>query len=720
MKNLWAKIKAFHFPETLTPLAILGLCAAAYGLMIPWIGFYWDDWPFTWIYDTFGPAGLTTYFETKRPVLAWIYQLTMPLVGNLPWKWHIFGLAWRWISAAALWLLLRKVWPQRRELAVWAALLFAVYPGFDQTYIPIAYAHYFLTESFFFVSLLLTVLAVRARLREDRRRFMLLTGLALAASLVNLMTTEYFFLLDLVRPLLIWVVLAQDETQGKRKWRRALLLGLPYLALFLVPVVWRVFFFAYQTYSYSPVLLEQLRGNFFGTLRHLAGTVLHDLWLVSGGAWAKAFSLPDAAELGRANWLRYWLIVAGVAVGIGVYLFKLKDGIKEPDQGLTANAAGKTGGYLSKALVGFLPMKALGNVSPLQMLGIGLFAMLIAGWPYWVTGLPLALAFPNSRFTLSFMLGVSLLTAALIGLLPRWRWLRAAALALLLGFGVGLQFLIALDYRVDWNNHTRMFWQMTWRIPALEPHTAVIGNYQPPTHYSDNSLSAPLNAIYAPGDASEDMAYMYYFPELRAEMELANFVPGQPIEHDYLVATFRGNTSQAVGLYYHPRFCLRVLDPDLDPLNPLLPEDMRQAAALSSTEWIKVVPADQAARPPQAIFGDEPAREGWCYAFTQADLARQQGKWALAAAMIGDAVASGAAPRTPSEWLLPIEAAAHAGDWQAALDYTARAMTPAYAEQPSMAPVVCRLWQRINKSTANREEKETTLDIVANQWNCTP
>ncbi len=27
MKNLWAKIKAFHFPETLTPLAILGLCA---------------------------------------------------------------------------------------------------------------------------------------------------------------------------------------------------------------------------------------------------------------------------------------------------------------------------------------------------------------------------------------------------------------------------------------------------------------------------------------------------------------------------------------------------------------------------------------------------------------------------------------------------------------------------------------------------------------------
>ncbi len=71
---------------------------------------------------------------------------------------------------------------------------------------------------------------------------------------------------------------------------------------------------------------------------------------------------------------------------------------------------------------------------------------------------------------------------------------------------------------------------------------------------------------------------MYYFPELREEMELANFEPDQPIEHDYLVATFHGNTSQVVGLYYHPRFCLRVLDPDLDPLNPLLPEAVRKAA----------------------------------------------------------------------------------------------------------------------------------------------
>jgi hypothetical protein len=692
MKNFWSKIKTFQFPEALTPLVLLGVCAAAYGLMIPYIGFYWDDWPFTWIYDTFGPAGLTTYFETKRPVLAWIYQITMPLVGNVPWKWHLFGLAWRWISATALWALLRAVWPKRPEMAVWAALLFAIYPGFDQTYIPIAYAHYFLTESFFFVSLLLTVLAVRARLRDDLPRFRLFTGLALFASLVNLMTTEYFFLLDLVRPLLIWVVLSQ-EGSGKSQWRRTLMLSIPYLALFLVPVVWRVFFFENQTFSYTPVLLEQLRVDFFGTVWHLLGTVLHDLWLVSGGAWGKALTFPDVADLGRSNWMRYWILVPVLAVGVGLYLFKMKH----------ADADDKAARRPAS-----------------QALGVGLFGMVIAGWPYWVTGLPLALAFPNSRFTLSFMLGVSLVVATLVSLLPRWRWLRAAMVGVLVGFGVALHFLIALDYRADWDNHTRMFWQMSWRIPAIEPHTAVIGNYQPPMHYSDNSLSAPLNAIYAPGSDSADMAYMYYFPELREDMELAGLQPNQPIEHDYLVSTFHGNTSQAVGLYYHPRFCLRVLDPDLDPLNPLLPEHVRKAATLSSTQWINVVPQDEAARPPEAVFGAEPAREGWCYAFEQADLARQQGEWDQANALIRDVVASGAAPRTPSEWLLPIEAAAHAGDWDAALAYTTQAMTPTHADQPSMAPVVCRLWEQIDGNTLDGEEKTQALGMVANQWNCSP
>ncbi|MBT7081745.1 MAG: hypothetical protein HN929_09815 [Chloroflexi bacterium] len=37
-------IKAFSFPDWSVPLGLLGLCVAAFGLFIPMLGVYWDDW----------------------------------------------------------------------------------------------------------------------------------------------------------------------------------------------------------------------------------------------------------------------------------------------------------------------------------------------------------------------------------------------------------------------------------------------------------------------------------------------------------------------------------------------------------------------------------------------------------------------------------------------------------------------------------------------------
>ncbi|MBI9047551.1 MAG: hypothetical protein JEZ06_23910 [Anaerolineaceae bacterium] len=504
------------------------------------------------------------------------------------------------------------------------------------------------------------------------------------------MTTEYFFLLELVRPLLFWIVLKEEKDQP-HLFKSVIQQSLPYLSLFLVPIIWRIFFFEYQTHSYAPVLLEKFQAQPWQTFLDLIQTITHDLWMVTVGAWQKALTFPDIIEMGRSNWMRFWIIVITIAIGLGTILHKIKDADSRPK-----------------------------NKISLQVLSIGLFALFIAGWPFWVTNLPLALSFPNSRFTLSFMLGSTLVLAALINLLSRWRWLQTVILGILLALAVGLQFQIALDYRVDWNHHTRMFWQMSWRIPALEKNTAVIGNYFPSMHYSDNSLSAPLNMIYAPGSDDTEMAYMYYFPELRKEMQLANFVPDLSITHDYLVATFHGNTSQVVSLYYHPRFCLRVLDPELDTINPLLSEDLQKAAALSSTQWIYEVDAHIAAHPSESIFGPEPSQDSWCYAFERADLARQKANWQQAAEIINLSLQAGLEPRTPSEWLLPIEAAAMSGDWQTALLYSEQAMLPTYAEQPSMQPVICHLWERIDRETPSEEDKQSALKNIQTSWNCNP
>lgn len=695
MKNILKKIVGFHFSELVTPWFILAACILAYGLMIPWIGFYWDDLPFSWIYNTFGTAGLAKYFATKRPALGQIYQITMPIIGTTPWKWQVFGLFWRWVSAATLWLFLRSVWPNKRFLAICTALLFAVYPGFDQTYIPIAFSHYFLTESLFFLSLWLTVLTTRIYLKQGPEpQFFILLGLSLLLSFINLITTEYFFLLELVRPFFIGVVLSQ-QMNHLHHFKRVIRFEIPYFMLFFCICIWRLFFFKFQTYNYSPVLLESFKSAPWKTVATLFKTVVHDSWLVSAQSWGKAFTIPNIVDLGRNNWLRYWLIVIGSFLFFLLFFYKLIE--KKPADTPAENSNQ--------------------DRSALQAIGIGLFAIFIAGWPYWGTGLPIALGFPNSRFTLSFMLGVSLFFAGIINFCHK-RLITILLTSLLIAFGIGLQFQISLDYRVDWNNHQRMIWQMTWRIPALTQHTAILGNYEPPMHYSDNSLSAAINAIYAPENKSNEMSYMYYFPELREKTYLANFEPNRPITHDYLVATFHGNTSQVVATYFHPRFCFRVLDADLDPINPLLPEDVRQAASLSSTKWINTLPVSQSAHPDQFIYSPEPDRGSWCYAFERADLARQEGNWDQAAEIIGSAIDSNFSPRTPSEWLLPIEVFAQISDWQRALELTNQALVPTYEEQPSLLPVICQLWQRIDQNTQASEEKEQIFDQIKKETGC--
>jgi hypothetical protein len=45
-------------------------------------------------------------------------------------------------------------------------------------------------------------------------------------------------------------------------------------------------------------------------------------------------------------------------------------------------------------------------------------------------------------------------------------------------------------------------------------------------------------------------------------------------------------------------------------------------------------------------------------------------------------------------------------------------MTPAYAEQPSMNLVVCKLWERIEVNTPDGEGKAEALYAVAGEWSC--
>ncbi|MGB7116434.1 MAG: hypothetical protein WBD56_09845, partial [Anaerolineales bacterium] len=140
------------------PAALLLLSLISYAPLIPWLGFYWDDWPTIWFYHSLGAGGFREVFAVDRPLLSWMFMLTTPLMGESTIAWQIFGLFTRWLSSLTLWWMLRTLFPRWKMLAVWAAMLFVIYPGFRQQYISVTYSHGFIYMSLFFLSLGLMIL----------------------------------------------------------------------------------------------------------------------------------------------------------------------------------------------------------------------------------------------------------------------------------------------------------------------------------------------------------------------------------------------------------------------------------------------------------------------------------------------------------------------------------------------------------------------------------
>jgi len=663
------------------PWLLLGVLLLAYGLLIPWLGFYWDDLPILWIGKTYGAAGLRDYFATNRPVWGLFFQASMALLGDAPWQWQLYGLFWRWIAGLALWQMLRRLWPKREETAAWISLAFSLYPGFGQQAISVVYSHFLIVMAAFFTSLSATLRA----LRSPRRAFGW-HALGLGLSAVNLLSMEYFYLLELLRPWLVAQALAAD-LKGRERYLRSLRLSLPYLGLFVAIALWRMFGFKYQTYNYQPHVLQSLLAQPFSALGSLVGVILKDSFSAGLLVWLRPlWELAQSPAMGRRALLLIFIAVLGSGLGLTLWARSARPGGNDPWATRLAEAR---------------PWLILAGLS-----------LLLAGWPFWLTGLEVHFGFPNDRFTLPFMLGAACLLAGLLGLLAiPWRSL---AWVLLLSLATGFQVQNAWTYSRDWETQRALFWQMRWRIPALTPGSTLVFQGLPLHYYSDNSLTAALNWIYAPGYHGSRLNYLLVALNVRrSQPQLMNAQAHQPIFLDYLVATFTGSTDQVIALAYQPPGCLRVIDPASEADNLFLPADLRRvAAALSSVRWI-----DAEAAPPSLpwFYGAEPEHR-WCYYYEQADLARQRGDWSEVARLGEVAFNLGDYPNDPSERLPFIEAYAHLGEWERALALSREAASIA----PTMQGVVCRLWQRMLRETAPAPEREQAFATLSSEIACAP
>ena len=648
--------------------SLLLIAFFSYGIFAFQQGFHWDDWGFAWLIRTLGKPGLFDYFSTNSPFLAYVYSATTSLFGTNPVAWQMFSLVMRWLTSLSLLWLLRMIWPERERETFFVAVFFLVYPGFNQQAIAITYSHFFLAQTLLFTSIGLMLMFAR-----QPRRFWWAGLLGVFFSAFNLFSTEYFFGLELLRPFLLWLGLRDLWPDWKSRLKHAAMTYLPFFLALLGYLYWRYFVLGF--YLYQPGLVTDLGSSPTARLANLPRTIWEQWQVASWGAWGGVFQLPDFVGYGPRLTLVY--IVLLLLTGIGLY--ELAKRLKALDQAGWGFSA--------------------------QWIGLGLLSMLLAGIPFLVTDLPLRLTFPNSRFTLSFALGTSLLLVALLELLPSWN-LKLISASLLIALAVGVQFNNGYLWREDWQLQKSFFWQMAWRIPDLESGSILLSSDTPFDYSSDNSLTFPLNWIYAPENHTTEIDYAYYFVSVRLGNELEALRPGLPVHQNYLAATFDSTSDQVVAVHFAPPGCFRVLHPVYDrdlPLAPatgevadhwletgvpILPRTAAQALELSNLG--QIIPTPDYAVTLPAIFGTEPTHT-WCYYFEKADLARQTDDWSQVADIGDQAFAIPYYPDDMSEYLPFVEAYAHTGRWEEARDLTRKTAEA----MPILRPALCAIWQRV-------------------------
>ncbi|MEA4907525.1 MAG: hypothetical protein VB089_07895 [Anaerolineaceae bacterium] len=633
-----------------------------------------------WFADKLGIPGILEVLSTDRPFLAGVYILTTSVLQSIPYQWQILALLSRWLTGIAVWWSLLQLWPQHRRQITWIAILFTLYPGFKQQPISVVYGNGFILYAMYIFSLGLMLLAIR---RPARYWWYTLLGLASYAFCT--FSTEYYVGLDLLRPVLILILLSESIPDWRTRLVQTLKHWLPYLVVLAAFLFWRVFIFKFPTYQ--PVLVEQATTSPLTLLFHLANRILQDSFLSGWLAWAEVFRFPNLEDLRVLNQALYWALVAVSLPLVWFYLHRLAPGAQDADTPHTTYFSG-------------------------QLILLGIFTLLIAGWPFWITDLPIKLEYPWDRFNLAFMLGSSFLIVGLIDWLLRVPVQKITLLTLVIALSIGAHFQNSNTYRREWDLQKEMFWQLVWRAPELKPGTLLMTNKLPFAYYSDNSLTAPLNWTYAPDFHSTDIPYYLAFTEVRLGRSIQAYEENLPVQQAYRTTSFNSTTSSGLAFQFQPPGCVRILDPAIDRENPAIHSELQSAMVISHLGQIVVDPAGPA-RPPQAIFGDEPAHT-WCYYYERADLARQQGDWSEAARLGDEAFGNGYAPQEPSELILFAEAYMHIGEVQHAGSLYAQAIHTSNALQSE----VCRSIKRSVQSI-NDPEKFDIVAAYSNELQCT-
>jgi hypothetical protein len=678
--------KRGSLPGWLFPLLLALLAFIAFGIWVPKLGFYWDDWAKILVNRVWGPYAYWAYYAEDRPLSAWTHIVLTPLLGENPLPWQFFGVVMRFLSAWCVYWLLRGLWPAAKRQAAMAALLFLVYPVFNQQAIALTFHQQWLQYALITLGMALMVQAFR-----HPKYQVWLTLASLLATLTQLSITEYFVGLELLRLPILWILSLEEEQTWGLRIRKTLLRWLPYLLLLTAFVVWRLFFVQLTGDDpYRANWLYRLTTTPIPALIDLAKWVVTDTLYVILVCWSAVLDIGLSLSLTSET---VWVCVVGGISGLvmACYLVKQRNHAK----------LNRTH-WIWQALL------------------LGLFAVLVGCLQAWVTERRIIEDFHANRYALPAMLGAALIWTALVEWLGRSRIQKAAMIGVLIALSVISHWKTAQDFAEIWQNQLDFYWQLSWRAPSLEPGTAILSEQELFANQGSFSTAAAINLMYPQEDAdAATLDYWVYAMNPRFKNSYAYEHPLDiPLNTRFRTLSFIGQTPDSILVYYEPKRanCLWVLSEE-DINEPLLPELTR--SMLPASNFTRILPASAgAAYPPQDIIGAEPEHD-FCYLYQKAALALQEEDLAQATSLADEAwqnfPPAGQGFKTPHEWVTFIRSYASAERWQDALDLT---LETGMIYPGEYYRYLCTVWNQIDASTPASPEKNHALQSVREEFSC--
>ncbi len=579
---------------------LIFIATVSYALMLPGLGWYYDDWPFAWISARLSPLEFFPAFLPFRPFLSPIYALTTLLIPASPILWHFFNILVRIMLSVSVAWTIRQIFPNHKQYGLWAALFTLIFPGFNQQFVSITHSNQELIPHIFQI----TSIGLMAKLARKKFQWNLWFSLSLLFAAVGIFSTEYFLTLEFIRPVVLWIVSNDQSVKIKKRLLYCITRWLPYLSILFFNLVWLIFYYNSPYYdSYSISIFSTFKNEPIQFILNALGDFINSFSLASYKSW---FEILDVINRPLNELSTYLGLFVSILVFIIFWFVFKKATYAKIDQEKKEISETKNEG--------------------LGLIILGIVLVLLGRIPSWAAGFPLSREFPYDRLMMPMMVGSSLLLIGTVVFFVTIESKRRLMFIAILSLSAGLQMINANSFRRSWDIQTNFFQQLRWRIPGLQKDSVLVTHETGIPYVTDNSLSAAVNWMYDSQNRTRDMDFMLIYSKARLNTELLpDLDPSTRISFGYRTLNYSGLVGDSIVFYFPSNGCLRILDPLYTPEDviPDIPYQLKDLIHLSNLE--RILDENQTATMP-TFFRDSPERN-WCFYFQKAELARQFEDW---------------------------------------------------------------------------------------------